>query len=75
MSTPLDVTWPAVRDVMRETGLSQSRISQLIRAGSLHAVKTRLGWLIDPESVATLQAERAANPIVQRRAREAMVTA
>ncbi len=73
METPLDVTWPAVRDVMRTTGLSQARISQLIRAGHLRAVKTRLGWLIDPQSVAALQAERAANPIVQRRAREALV--
>jgi len=61
-------TWPAVRDVVRETGLSQARISQLVRAGSLHAVRTRLGWLIDPQSVAALQAARAANPIVQRRA-------
>ncbi len=70
--TPNDViAWPAVRDVVRETGLSQARISQLIRSGRLYAVRTRLGYLVDPESVTALQAERAANPIVQRRAREA----
>ena len=53
--TAVDVVlWPSVSDVVRETQLSQARVSQLIHAGRLHAVRTRLGWLIDPESVAAL---------------------
>jgi hypothetical protein len=59
--TPVDVVaWPAVRDVVRETQLSQTRISQLIHTGRLRAVRTRLGWLVDPESVVVFEAERAA---------------
>jgi hypothetical protein len=54
------VEWPAVRDVMRDVGISQAYVSRLIKAGRLHAVKTRLGWLLDPDSVAAFQAERAA---------------
>jgi hypothetical protein len=61
------VTWPAVRDVVRETGLSQAWISQLIHAGRLHAVRTRLGWLLDPASVAAFEAERAARKATRKR--------
>jgi hypothetical protein len=61
MMTEADAaTWPAVRDAMRVTTLSQARISQLIHSGRLRAVRTRLGWLINPTSLAALQAERAA---------------
>lgn len=52
--------WPAVRDVVRDVGISQGYVSQLIKAGQLRAVKTRLGWLLDPESVAAFQAKREA---------------
>jgi hypothetical protein len=51
-------TWPSVRDIVRSEGLSQTYISQLIKAGKLRAVKTRLGWLLDPDSVAAFQANR-----------------
>jgi len=58
--TTLDVvTWPAVRDVVRQTHLSPAYISQMIHAGRLRAVRTRLGWLVDPDSVAAFEAERA----------------
>ena len=59
--TPVDAeVWPSVRDVVRETRLSQAYINQMIHAGRLHAVRTRLGWLVDPASVAAFEAERAA---------------
>jgi hypothetical protein len=59
MTTAEIATWPAVRDVVREIGLSQCYINILIHQGRLQAVKTRLGWLVDPASVAALAAERA----------------
>jgi hypothetical protein len=60
-------TWPSIADVVRATGLSQSVIHRHVASGKLFAVRTRLGWLVEPESVAALQAERAANPRVRRR--------
>jgi hypothetical protein len=55
-------TWPAVRDVVRDAGISQGYVSQLIHANlpRLRAVRTRLGWLVDPASVAAFKAERGA---------------
>jgi hypothetical protein len=50
--------WPAVRDVVRETGLSQCYVNMLIHQGKIDAARTRLGWLISPESVAAFQYER-----------------
>jgi hypothetical protein len=61
------VSWPTVRDAMYEMHLSQSRVVQLIYSGELRAVRTGLGWLVDPESLATLQAKRAARPARGRR--------
>jgi hypothetical protein len=60
------VSWPSVRDVVRDLGVSQTYVSQLIRAKPprLRAVRTRLGWLVDPASVAAFRAER------ERRQRE-----
>jgi hypothetical protein len=52
--------WPSVRDVVRELDLSQVYVNRLVRQGRLHAVRTRLGWLVDPQSVAEFQAEREA---------------
>jgi hypothetical protein len=51
--------WPAVRDVVWRLDLSQPYINRLIRLGRLRAVRTRLGFLVDPESVAAFEAERA----------------
>jgi hypothetical protein len=58
--------WLAVRDAMQELRVSQTYSSQLIHAGRLHAVRTRLSWLIDPESLAEFDAQRQT-----RRARRA----
>jgi hypothetical protein len=52
--------WPSIRDVVRELDLSQVYINRLVRQGRLRAVRTRLGWLVDPASVAALEAERVA---------------
>jgi hypothetical protein len=59
--------WPAVRDVVRDIGISQGYVSRLIKSGQLDAMKTRLGWLLDPASVAAFQAKREA----RQRARSA----
>jgi hypothetical protein len=50
--------WPAARDVQAALGYSGPHVNRLIRTGRLHAVKTRLGWLIDPESVEAFAAAR-----------------
>gem|GEM_PF-6770142 len=66
MSAPV-AEWPSIRDIVRELDLSQPYVNRLVRSGALHGVRTRLGWLIDPESVKTYARERAASP--RRRAR------
>ena len=43
--------WAAARDVQARLGFSGPYVNKLVRTGRLHAVKTRLGWLIDPQSV------------------------
>jgi hypothetical protein len=58
MKTPV-AEWPAVRDVVRELDLSQVYINRLVRQGRLRAVRTRLGWLVDPKSVRAYAQERA----------------
>jgi hypothetical protein len=67
MTTAEIATWPAVRDVVRELGLSQCYINQLIHGGRLDAVRTRLGWLVDPKSVMAFAAEREARKPTARR--------
>ncbi|HKB48963.1 MAG TPA: hypothetical protein VKC57_14765 [Ktedonobacterales bacterium] len=66
-------TWLTVRQVTRRLDLSQPYVSRLIGAGRLSAVRTPLGYFVDPESVAALKAARALSPIVRRR--RAAVTA
>ena len=53
------VDWPAVRDAVRRLEVSQPWVLHLIQRGELRAVRTRLGWLIDPASLDTVAAERA----------------
>jgi excisionase family DNA binding protein len=60
-------TWPNIMDVVRHLRVSQSRVSQLVHNGKLHAVRTRAGWLVDPASVAQWQAEREARKVKTRR--------
>ncbi|HEV2460730.1 MAG TPA: hypothetical protein VGS80_20440 [Ktedonobacterales bacterium] len=60
--------WPAVRDVVRELGLIPCYVNTLINEHRIDAVRTRLGWLVNPESVARFKAEREAR---QQRRRSA----
>ena len=53
------VAWPSIRDVVRELDVSPTRVTQLIHGQQLSAVRTRLGWLVDPESVRAYEASRA----------------
>jgi len=59
------VTWPSITDVTRQAGISPTRVRQLIAAGRLRAVKTQLGYLIDPDSLSQWQAYRAARKAVR----------
>lgn len=43
----------------RRLGLSKTMVCLLCRQGQLNAVKTTLGWLIEPEDVERLRVERA----------------
>jgi ribosomal protein S13 len=51
--------WPSVRDVVRELDLSQPYVNRLVRSGALRGIRTRLGWLVDPDSVKTYARQRA----------------
>jgi hypothetical protein len=42
----------------RELGLSKTMVCLLCRQGKLLALKTPLGWLVDPDDVARLAEER-----------------
>jgi hypothetical protein len=53
-------TWPTIRDVMDATHYSQTYIMMCVRDGTLKAYRTRLGWLLDPVSVAQWRATRPA---------------
>jgi excisionase family DNA binding protein len=59
--------WAAARDVQARLGFSGPYVNKLVRTGRLRAVRTRLGWLIDPQSVEAFAAARSA-----QRAKEAM---
>lgn len=58
-------TWPSVRDAARRLDYSVMHISRLVRNGKLQAVRTRVGWLIDPESVAAYEAERETRRVAE----------
>ncbi len=49
----------APSEAARELGLSKTMVCLLCRQGKLNAVKTTLGWLIEPEDVERLRRERA----------------
>ncbi len=53
-------TWLTVRQATRLLDVNQSTISRLIATGRLHAVRTALGFFLDPQSVAEYQTARAA---------------
>jgi hypothetical protein len=60
-------SWPSVRDVTRQLDVSQVYINRLLRRGVIHGVHTRVGWLVDPESVRVFEAERAARKAAGKR--------
>lgn len=51
MSTEI-ILWPSVRDVARDLDVTPAWVMRLIKRGQMRAVQTRLGKLVDPESVA-----------------------
>ncbi len=54
--------WHSVQSAREELGLSRQGIRNLLERGDLLGVKTRVGWLIDPDSVrafALLQQDNA----------------
>jgi excisionase family DNA binding protein len=51
--------WSTIRDVARRLDLSQPRAWRLVHEGRIVAVRTRLGWLVDPTSLEAYAAERA----------------
>jgi excisionase family DNA binding protein len=59
--------WPAVRDAMRTLDVSDTYVARLIRQGRIRAVHTRLGYLIDPESLAAFAAERTTRARLMKR--------
>jgi excisionase family DNA binding protein len=52
--------WAAARDVQARLGYSGPHVNRLVRQGKLRAVRTRIGWLIDPQSVEAFAAARDA---------------
>lgn len=60
MAEVLEADWPAIRDAQRRLDVSAVYVGRLIREQRIRAVRTRLGWLIAPDSLAAFEAERAA---------------
>jgi excisionase family DNA binding protein len=60
------IEWPNVRDVAQQLNVSAPYVNRLIHLGRLQAVRTRLGFLVNPESAATFDAARAARPHMKR---------
>ncbi len=43
--------WLSAADVARMRGVSRQAIHKQLNEGRYRAVKTRVGWLVDPQSV------------------------
>jgi hypothetical protein len=67
------VSWPTVRDVAKQLDVSPVYVNRLVYTGRLVAVRTRLGFLIDPASLAAFEAARLAR-LARPRAYGATVT-
>lgn len=53
-------TWLTPTDAGRVLGISRQAVHKRLEEGKMgRAIKTRAGWLIDPEAVEDLQATRA----------------
>lgn len=61
MNAPVDaiLTWERPRDVAHTLDYTVAHIYHLIHRRQLHAVQTRLGWLVDPASVEAYRASGA----------------
>jgi excisionase family DNA binding protein len=57
--------WPTIRDVGRYLDVSAAHVHRLMAAGKLEAVRTRLGWLVNPASVAAYEATRPARKLAR----------
>jgi len=56
----IESDWPSVRDATRQLDVSNVYVLRMIRQQRIRAARTRLGWLLDPRSLAAFEAERAA---------------
>jgi hypothetical protein len=52
--------WPGVRDASRQLDVCAPYVNRLIHRQRLRAVRTRIGWLVDPDSLAAYEAARRA---------------
>lgn len=50
--------WLSASDVARMRGVSRQAIHQQLNEGRYRAVKTRVGWLVDPKEADRIERER-----------------
>ena len=50
--------WPSVTDVARAHGVTIAYVYRLLHEERLRGIQTRVGWLLDPASVAAWAATR-----------------
>ena len=67
MSPITVIDWPSVRDCAKQLDVSTVYINMLIHRGRIEAVRTRVGFLVNPASVATFQAKREARKLPAER--------
>ncbi len=58
-ATPI-IEWPSIRDVSERLGVTCPFVYRLVSTKRLRVVQTRLGKLVDPESVREYEAGRQA---------------
>lgn len=51
--------WPTPAEAGGEMGMSKQAVHERLVRGTLRGVKTKQGWLVDPEAVAALRERRA----------------
>jgi hypothetical protein len=50
--------WPSVADVCRDEQVTFAYVYRLLHRGTLAGIHTRVGWLLDPQSVAAWAVSR-----------------
>ena len=60
-------TWLGMTETARQMGVSRTYAFNLARAGRLRVFRTRIGWLVDPASIAEFQAYRKAGYLAGNR--------